>query len=341
MARVTLHDVARTAGVSLATVDRVLNGRPGVNPATIGRVQEAVALLQYRPDRMAARLSRAKDHRFHFVMPAGDNAFMQAMEQEVLSAAERFAEERVQIAMTRVDVFDGDVLAEALLKLRGEVDGVAVVALDHPAVCGAIDSLVDTGVTVVTLVSDVSDARRAHYVGIDNAAAGRTAASLLGRFLAGREGKIGLISGSMELRDHIERQLGFAQIVGREFPGLELLPLCEGRDDDHRVEQIAADMLAANDDLIGIYNAGAGNAGLVAALARAGRMDDMVFIAHELTPLNRHLLLTGTIDAIINQDPGHEVRSATRLLIAEREGIPVYSGQERIRIDIFLRENVP
>jgi len=67
----------------------------------------------------------------------------------------------------------------------------------------------------------------------------------------------------------------------------------------------------------------------------------VVFIAHELTPFSRRQLIRGTIDAIINQDAGHEVRSATRLLIAEREGIPIDAGQERIRIDIFIRDNVP
>jgi LacI family transcriptional regulator len=87
-------------------------------------------------------------------------------------------------------------------------------------------------VTVVTLVSDVPRAHRAHYVGIDNSAAGRTAASLLGRFLGGRSGKVGLIAGSIALRDHIERQLGFEQVISRDFPALHLLPVREGRDDD-------------------------------------------------------------------------------------------------------------
>ena len=177
MSRTTLQDVARTAGVSLATVDRVLNRRPGVHVDTADRVQAAVDLLKYRPDRLAARLARGRDHRFRFVLPAGNNAFMQALEKEVLAAAERFADERVQIAITHVDVFDGDVLSEALEKMRGEVDGVAVVALDHPTVREAIDDLTNAGVTVVTLVSDVPRARRAHYVGIDNSAAGCPAAA--------------------------------------------------------------------------------------------------------------------------------------------------------------------
>ena len=125
------------------------------------------------------------------------------------------------------------------------------------------------------------------------------------------------------------------------FPSLHLLPVREGRDDDARVEALARALLAENPDLVGIYNVGAGNGGIVAALEAAGRARDVVFIAHELTPFSRRHLIRGTIDAIINQDAGHEARSATRLLVAERGGDTLRPGQERIRIDIFVRDNVP
>ena len=341
MARTTLLDVARTAGVSLATVDRVLNRRPGVNVETAERVQAAVERLKYRPDRLAARLARGRVHRFQFLLPIGSNVFMQVLEEKVRATADFVAGERVEIGVTLVDVFDGEVLAAALEGLRRAVDGVAVVALDHPSVREAINDLVGDGVTVVTLVSDSPRSRRAHYVGIDNSAAGRTAGTLLGRFICGRTGKVGLIAGSIALRDHIERQLGFEQVIRRDFPHLELLPVREGRDEDERVEVLARALLAEHPDLVGVYNIGAGVGGIVAALEDAGRARDVVFVAHELTPFTRKHLVRGTIDAIINQDPGHEARSATRLLVAEREGMPIDAGQERIRIDIFVRDNVP
>lgn len=56
--RPTVHDVAREAGVSLATVDRVLNARSGVRPATARKVEEAMAKLRYERDIAAANLSK-------------------------------------------------------------------------------------------------------------------------------------------------------------------------------------------------------------------------------------------------------------------------------------------
>src|SRR4029079_3629174 len=129
------------------------------------------------------------------------------------------------IIVKRVDVFDGELLAHALDSIDKTMDGVAVVALDHPAVREAINALVARGVTVVTLVSDVPGSKRQHYAGIDNSSAGRTAASLMGKFLGSRHGEVGLIAGSLALRDHIERQLGFEQIMTHEFQHLEILPV--------------------------------------------------------------------------------------------------------------------
>ena len=57
MARVTIEDVALAAGLSVATVDRVLNGRAAVRPQTAQKVEKAIRQLNYQPDRLAARLA--------------------------------------------------------------------------------------------------------------------------------------------------------------------------------------------------------------------------------------------------------------------------------------------
>ena len=76
----TLRDIARQAGVSLATVDRVLHNRPGVRPDTVRRVKEAVERNAFQPHVAAAELARGRARRFAFVMPSGPNLFMQEIE---------------------------------------------------------------------------------------------------------------------------------------------------------------------------------------------------------------------------------------------------------------------
>ena len=339
--RARLQDVAKTAGVSLATVDRVVNRRNGVREKTIRRVEEAMDQLGYRLDPMARRLARNQTFCFLFILPTGSNSFMLQLREQVERTAEWAASQRGFIDILEVDVFDAEALARTLDQLDPGYHGVATVALDHPRVRVAIDDLAQRGIPVVTVVSDVPHSKRLHYVGVDNPAAGRTAGSLMGRFLKNTSGSIGIIVGSLSLRDHAERQFGFNQVLGHDYPHLKMQAVVEGRDDFELSKNLVKEMIDKTPDLIGIYSAGAGNRGIAQALLDSGKADQIVWIGHELTPHTKRFLLQGTMDAVINQDAGHEARSAARLLLAHCWGEPILEDQERIRIDIFIKDNLP
>src|SRR3954469_20571363 len=106
----TLEDVAREAGVSLATADRVVNKRPGVREQTVARVHTAVIKLGYRADAAAARLARNRSFRFAFILPVGDNTFMADITEQVRLTAKWLSAQRAFIDTQHVDVFDPDVL---------------------------------------------------------------------------------------------------------------------------------------------------------------------------------------------------------------------------------------
>lgn len=346
-APLTLRDVAAAAGVSLATADRVVNGRPGVSAKTARKVHEAVQRLGFRPLAAAAELARARSWRFAVVLPRGSNRFMMDIADNVRAQAGWFRARRIGVEIVETDVFDADRLAAELAGLAGRFDGVAVVALDHPRIRAAIDDLVAGGMAVVTLVSDAPSSRRQHYVGIDNIAAGRTAGSLVGRFLCGpwgpahAGGTIGVVTGSASLRDHAERRFGFGQVLAEEYPQLTLLAPVEGRDDPERNRELVRRMLADTPGLMAIYNTGEGSVGIGEALAEAGLARRILCIGHELTPATRRLLLDGTFTALVAQDPGHEARSMARVLHALVTGQEIVAAQEHIRVQVVLRDNLP
>lgn len=340
--RPTVHDIAAVAGVSLATVDRVLNQRPGVRLVTREKVEAAIREIGYIRDVAAANLAKGRVYPLVFIVPTGDNSFMHGLRFEVHQATLRASIERTDIRIVEVPAFDVPALVAALDALQGQdIAGVALVATDAPEVRAAVDRLVSERIPVVTLVSDLSDSNRHHYAGIDNIAAGRTAARLLGRFLGGREGEITVLAGSMLVRDHRERLQGFSAVMAAEFPKLRLLPVLEGRDASERTRSLVSKALSENAEIIGIYNLGAGNRGLIAALKAVRPERGLTVVVHELTQHTRAALIDGTIDAVLNQDAGHEVRSAIRVMKATADGQAVIADQERIRLDIFLKDNLP
>ncbi|MEO6014630.1 MAG: LacI family DNA-binding transcriptional regulator [Devosia sp.] len=337
--RATVHDVARAAGVSLATVDRVLNSRPGVRPETQEKVETAIRTLDFRRDLSASLLARARDLHVTFLIPDGGNAFMDGLVAAVARRARASRNERLTLDAHHYHALDPAALVARLDALNSrDTDCAVIVAPDDAAIIKAVDAVSRRGVPVLTLVSDLPGSARRHFVGIDNQAAGRTAASLLGRFCA--PGEVGIIAGSLALRDHRERFEGFAGVLGREFPQLSIVGPLEGFDDDAATGAAALKLLEQHKGLTGIYNLGAGNAGLVAALGKTHRAGNVRVVAHELTDTTRGALRAGTLDVVLDQNPDGEIRvaiaAARQVALSPRTQVHF----EPIEIGIFLRDNL-
>ncbi|WP_341211479.1 LacI family DNA-binding transcriptional regulator [uncultured Limimaricola sp.] len=342
MSRPTVHDVARVARVSLSTVDRVLNGRNGVRAATQERVRAAMKQLGYERDIMAANLSRQRIYDIHFVIPDGPNSFMRNLAAELEAHARIALRDRTEIHVSTVPPFDGRGLAAGLRRAReAGADGVVMVATESAEVRQAVSELRGAGIQVVTLVSDLSASMRGHFVGIDNVSAGRTAAGLLGRFCQGRPGRIAIVAGSMLVRDHVERRLGFEQVMHAEFPTLNLLPPVEGGDEAARVDRLLSDALGTYPDITGVYSLGGGNRGLREALDRVATADRPRVVVHELTEQSRTALQDGVFDAVLHQDIHKEVASALAIMRNLIEAVPIDARTGLIHTEIFLRDNLP
>jgi len=337
----TVNDIARVAGVSLATVDRVLNERPGVRSVTIDKVHSAIAELGYIRDTAAANLARRRVYNLLFVLPDTNNEFVLALRRQIREQAEKFANDRTQLSLALAAPFDAQDYACVLDRIDpSETDGVAIFSPETPSVRDAVKRMRDKGIAVVALVSDLPSSERDHFVGIDNVSAGRTAAQLMGRFTR-RAGKILFITGSRFARDHLERRQGFDLVINEDFPDLEVVASFEGRDDPDLIYALLPEIFDNHPNICGIYSSAAGNEGLIRFLKDRGSAKDIVVIGHELTPFSQNALRDGYFDAVISQDSGHLVRSCARLLRATADSVPYNAAQERIRIDIYLKENMP
>ena len=341
--KVRLVDVAREAGVSLSTVDRTVNGRPGVREATAQRIWEAIRRLEAAADLVRPRAAwRARLH-FDVVLPGGPNTFMQNLLNALLAAGRTVAHQGVALQCHLIEGFNAGALAGKLADLGRNSDGLIIAALDNPIVREAVNSATENGVPVVTLVCDLSNGRQIGYVGLDNRAAGRTAGYLMGRFAGGREGPIVLIAGSIGLsyRDHQEREFGFRDALYEQFRGLSIIDRFEDQDDFERAYAQTNIILDRYPNVLGIYNVGAGNRGIGLALQERGLADQVIFVGHELTSFSRQFLIEGVMDAVINQDVAHEASESLRLLLEHHLRTPLSPPLGQPRVEVFVRENLP
>jgi LacI family transcriptional regulator len=338
--RPTTKDLAKAAGVSLATVDRVLNDRSGVREGTVRRVNEAIEKLGFTRNLVAANLARGKDYRFLFLLPRRGDEFLSGLVERIGEANSAFAAEMVRADVARIAGDDPHQIAKYLASLDGsQVNGVALMVPESPQVRDAKSHLAERDIDSVSFIS--GQITSAHdFVGIDNHAAGTTAGRLMGRFLAPVPGRILVIAETMNARDSLERRLGFDTVINADYPHLTVLPSLETNADPERAARIIRSALVSHPSVAGIYVLGSEARVPLQVLAGLPVAGPRTIIAHERTPFTEAALRSGQIDALITQDPGHLVRSAIRILRAKRDRRQILASQERIRIEILLRENI-
>lgn len=339
--RPTAKDLAEAAGVSLATVDRVLNDRPNVSKKAAQSVNEAIERIGFIRDPAAVSLARNKSYRFRFVLPRSGDLYLRELFQRVKELKTVLKADLTEVDYVQIPVDDAHGIAKYLREIDEEqIDGVALMAPESPQVRDAVARLLERNIKVVQFLSGQEKLPEADFVGVDNFAAGATAGKLIGRFTCGAPGKVMVIAETMQSMDSIQRRHGFDTKINEQFANLQCLPSIETHADEARANQIIPRVIDKNPDITAIYVLSSEARVPLAAAAAKVDLANLVVVAHERTPFTEAALDDNRIDAVIAQDPGHAVRSAVRIMRARTDAREPLAAQERIRIEVLLKENL-
>ncbi|WP_043300969.1 LacI family DNA-binding transcriptional regulator [Pseudomonas sp. M47T1] len=301
--RPTMADVAREAGVSLSTVDRVLNLRADVRRDTAQRIVEAATRLGFHAKAVLEQrlLTHRPTVRLGFALHKSGVAFYQVLAQALSSAAAHYPHARIRVVIAYLDELDPARVAQRIAALRDQVDGLGVVAVDHPVIRQAVARLSDSGVAVVALISALSPAATAGYVGVDNRRMGRTAGWFVSR-LANRPGPVAVLLSSQGFQCQELREFSFRSYLADQSPDWDLLATRLTLEDDAFAHGNTLDLLTGEPELAGLYVAGGGIAGVIQALgelkARQQRLP--IVVCNEVTPLTAHALRDGLVHAVLS-----------------------------------------
>ena len=342
--RPTLAAVAEAAGVSTATVDRVLNSRLPVRKATALRVIAAAEGIGYHGaalmrDRMS---ERAELRTLGFCLQKRADPFYIALGREVSAAAARRTQSQCVAVVEYMDVLEPAAIAAQLLALGREVEAIAVVAVDHPHVTAAIDTLHAEGKPVFALLSDLSAAQRAGFIGVDPRKAGRTAAWAISRLAHGGGGAVGVFVGSHRYLGQETCEISFRSYLREHAPGFKVLDTQVNLEDTQLAYEATLAMLARNADLAGIYVAGGGVGGIIRALREESQPGRIVTVCNELMPDRRDALIDGVIDLVIGTPLPRVAEAAVNAMLhaLDPAALPRVADQLMLPFELFTPENV-
>lgn len=342
MKRPTIRDVAEKAGVSVATTNRVLSGAESVSTKTREKVREAAeAIGFYGLGAIAARNNAARPrYRFGVILLQPHRPFYQLVARALTEAAQAQEAFDIELRIEYLEDLSPQNTAERALALANECDAVCVTTAVHPVVTKAIEEVQARGIPVFALISQLAATGQIHYIGLDHWKVGRTAAWAF-HHICKSPGKIALLVGNPRFRNQEMNETGFRSYFrehARDFTLLEPLSTFES---SAVAEEMTERVLSDHPDLAGLYVAGGGISGVLAALRTTGRAGTLVVVGYELMDNVRSALLDGALTLSISHPLAQLAGEAITGMIsavASKEANASYT--KIVPFNLYTRENV-
>jgi LacI family transcriptional regulator, galactose operon repressor len=338
--RATIADLAAAAGVSIATVDRVLNQRLPVSEATAVRVAEAAETINYHAaGLLKQRLAEAPPRAFAFLLQKKRDEFYQTLAAELAAAAKsaRFVRAKPQIVF--IDELVPSVIAAKIRECGRNADALAVVAVDHPHVNQAIEELAGKGKPTFALLSDLSAPSRAGYIGVDGRKSGRTAAWAISR-LAKRPGKVAVLVGTHRYLSQELAEMSFRSYFREHAPQFQLLESIVNLEDHRIAYEATINLLTKKDAPAGIYLAGGGMKGMINALRQEEAGGKLVAVCNELLPFTKAALIDGVVDLVLATPLATLAARAVEAMARATSGEAPGMAQILLPAELCVSENV-
>ncbi len=343
MSRPTIRDLALAAQVSVATVNRVLAGADGIRQQTRDKVQAAAGQIGfYGLGAITARnaMMRPK-YRMAVLLLQPHRPFYQMIAAALRSAAEAAIDAEIDLRIEHLIDLSPQNTAARALALAADCDALCICTAVHPLVIQAVDTIKANGVPVFALISQLSATGQAHYVGMDNWKAGRTAAWGFGN-ICKAPGKIGILMGNHRYRNQEMNEAGFRSYFREHAQAFTLLEPIATFESAAVAQEMTENLLRDHPDLVGLFVAGGGISGALAALrAQPDDREKITVIGFDLMESTRAALLDGTMTMVIShplQRLAHETIAA--MTRAAHGGAQTGNYTQIVPFDIFTRENI-
>ena len=337
----TIKEIAALAGVSRGTVDRVLNNRGSVNPATAEKINEIAKALDYKPNKAGLALAAQKKKlKLGVILFSTDNPFFADVLKGVNEKTEDLAGYNCTVLVKQIPINVEAQLNAIDELLYEEISGIALAPYNDDRIRVRINELYEQGIPVVTLNTDIENSKRIAYVGSNYTKSGGTAAGLL-RLMTHDTVHIGILTGSSDILCHTERIAGFTDTLKPYEDRMHIVSIVETQDDEIESYEQTSRLLKEHPEINALFFAAGGVYGGCRAIASLGFADKLCVIAFDKADTTEHFLQEGVLSAVICQQPRIQGKKPLDLLFAYlTSGELPEKEYNYTAVDIRILENI-
>jgi LacI family transcriptional regulator len=341
---VTIKRIAELAGVSVGSVDRVINNRGRVSKDVEEKVNSIIKELDYKPNLTATSLSIRRKHlKLGIIFHTAYNYFNIEVQKGIKEANKNKRDLDITILERTVKNFDVDEQLEAIDEMVGlEVFAIAIVPINNERVAKKIDDLIEKGVFIYCFVNDIVTTHPHPFVGIDNYKAGQLAAGFFSMFAKRNETKkLAIITPSMSMLGHEKRIRGVMETISKNYKNIEIAPLCQIPNGQIEIYKTVMEYFKCNKDISMIWYATSLDEGGITALRELNLLETEIILAVDLPPFVKEALDKRDIIATISQDPFSQGYQTISTIYSDliQKGYYTSKGCE-VPAEILLKENM-
>lgn len=301
---VTIQKISELSGVSRGTVDRVLHGRPNVNPMIREKVVRAAEKLGYQPP---VPPKSADCRQAAILIPQWtDGHFNRQIVSGIRKALRYIADPAFVLTEQPLRTMTMQELLRAMdEQIRSGVDGLIIRAENTPEVRAAIEQAVQQGVTVITYDADVPHSGRLCHAGQNLVRAGAIAAGVMARLIRPPEHVL-IVTGNLRMEAHKGRVDGFCRRLLELGFSEDAYRVIETNEMPELTGELVAQALQADSRLHAVYMACQPLSSCIAGIRKARRTTRPHIVCNDLTPTAKRYLREGTVDFVIGQSFSQE-----------------------------------
>lgn len=225
--KTTIKDIARRAGVSVGTVDRVLHHRPNVSESAAAKVKKVLEEINYQPNVYASALAINRYCTFYLLMPKHESeAYWEEVEEGAYHCVEVQRDFKISLQALYYNRFDEETFRKACHEcMEQKPDGVIIVPSTLDATREFTDILHEQNIPFVLLDSYMPDLKPLAFYGQDSFASGYFAARMMSLIAVG-ETEIMLMrqtsNGRVASKQQDNREVGFRHYMHDHFPHVKI-----------------------------------------------------------------------------------------------------------------------